>query len=175
MDLKQHIRTIPDFPEPGIMFRDVTPLFGHAAAFEAACARLSAQMKDCGATMIAGIEARGFILGGAVARELEIGFAPVRKKGKLPWKTISADYQLEYGSATLEMHEDAVDPGARVGVIDDLIATGGTGVAAIELIRRLGGEAVHFGAVIDLPDLGGARRIESAGAPVTALIAYTGH
>lgn len=175
IDLKDHIRTIPDFPEPGIMFRDVTPLFDSAAAFNAACARLETAMRGHGVNLIAGIEARGFILGGAIARELGVGFMPVRKKGKLPWRTIAADYDLEYGSATLEVHEDATGAGGRVGVIDDLIATGGTGLAAIELVRRLGAEAACFGAVIDLPDLGGARKIAQAGVPVAALIAYEGH
>lgn len=175
VDLKAHIRAIPDFPSKGIVFRDVTPLFAHVEAFDAACARLSEAFRAHDVDMIAGIEARGFILGGAIARELEIGFAPVRKQGKLPWRTISADYDLEYGSATLEMHEDALERGARVGVVDDLIATGGTGIAAIDLTRRLGAEAVAFGAVIDLPELGGAQRIAATGVPVSTLIAFEGH
>ncbi len=174
IDLKEHIRTIPDFPEKGVMFRDVTPLFAHVEAFDAACGRLADAFRAHRVDMIAGIEARGFILGGAIARELGLGFAPARKKGKLPWRTISAEYALEYGTATLEMHEDALEAGARVGVVDDLIATGGTGLAAIELSRRLGAEVVAFGAVIDLPELGGAKRIRDAGAPVTTLIAYEG-
>ncbi|MCI4663347.1 MAG: adenine phosphoribosyltransferase [Neomegalonema sp.] len=175
VDLKEHVRAIPDFPEPGIIFRDVTPLFSHVEAFDVACARLAETFRTQAVQMVAGVEARGFILGGAIARELGLGFAPVRKKGKLPWRTISADYQLEYGSATLEMHVDAIPPNTRVGIVDDLIATGGTALATIDLIRRLDAEPAAFGAVIDLPELGGADRIAEAGVPVSSLIAYEGH
>lgn len=175
MDLTEKIRTIPDFPKPGIMFRDVTTLFGDAEAFRTAVARLVAAVEPLRPDLIAGIEARGFILGGAMAEKLGVGFAPVRKAGKLPFDAIAEDYDLEYGSATLEMHVDAAAKGARVAIVDDLIATGGTGLAAIALVRRLSADPVAFAAVIDLPDLGGAARIEGAGVPVHALTTFSGH
>lgn len=175
MDLTEKIRTIPDFPKPGIKFRDVTTLFGDAEAFRTAVARLVAAVEPLRPDLIAGIEARGFILGGAMSEKLGVGFAPVRKAGKLPFDAIAEDYDLEYGSATLEMHVDAAAKGARVAIVDDLIATGGTGLAAIALVRRLSAEPVAFAAVIDLPDLGGAARIEGAGVPVHALTTFSGH
>ncbi|MEM9725490.1 MAG: adenine phosphoribosyltransferase [Pseudomonadota bacterium] len=175
MDLKEHIRTIPDFPEPGIMFRDVTTLFQHAEAFRASIEQLAERIEPYKCDMVAGIEARGFILGGAVAARLGAGFVPLRKKGKLPSKTIEEAYALEYSQAVIEVHDDAAASGHRVAVIDDLIATGGTGIAGMSLIRRLGAEPVVFGALIDLPDLGGSKRIVDAGAPVEALMDFPGH
>ncbi len=175
MDLKSVVRTIPDFPKPGILFRDVTTLFAHADAFAETISRLVDAARPLDPTAIAGVEARGFILGGAMAERLKLGFAPIRKAGKLPWETISEDYELEYGSATLEAHTDAFGASDRVIVVDDLIATGGTALAAIALVRRLGAAPVGFSAVIDLPDLGGKARIEADGVPVTALMAFDGH
>lgn len=175
MDLKAHIRTIPDFPEPGIMFRDVTTLFAHPDAFRETIARLVELAKADGPDHIAGYDARGFVLAGAIAEKLGLGVTLLRKKGKLPGETIVEEYRLEYGTAALEIHSDAVAPGQRVFLVDDLIATGGTGIAGVNLIRRLGAEVTGFGAVIDLPDLGGADRIRAAGVKVEALVAYEGH
>ncbi len=160
-DLKALIRTIPDYPKPGIMFRDITTLIGHAAGFKAAIHRLAAPFENTGIEAVAGIEARGFIVGGAVAERLGTGFIPIRKKGKLPWRAIGQDYQLEYGTDIIEMHEDAVRPGERVLIVDDLIATGGTVEAAVKLIRRAGGLVAGAAFVIDLPELGGVKRLES--------------
>jgi adenine phosphoribosyltransferase len=173
MDLRDAIRTIPDFPKAGIMFRDVTTLFGHAEAFAQAIDALTSAMR--GADLIAGIEARGFILGGAVARQLGVGFVPLRKKGKLPHRTVQVEYALEYGTDILEMHVDAVAQGHRVAIIDDLIATGGTALAAVELLRGAGAEITGAGFLIDLPDLGGADKLRAAGVAVHALLAYGGH
>ncbi|MEO1328827.1 MAG: adenine phosphoribosyltransferase [Pseudomonadota bacterium] len=175
LDLKAHIRTIPDFPKPGILFRDVTTLFQHGGAFAAAVDRMAAFAKAQGAEVIAGFDARGFILGGAVARSLQVGFVPLRKKGKLPHAVIGEAYTLEYGEETLEAHADSFSAGQRVLLVDDLIATGGTALAGISLARRLEAEVVGFAAVIDLPDLGGADRIRAAGVTVAALIAFEGH
>lgn len=172
MDLKQSIRTIPDFPKPGVMFRDVTTLFADPVAFRVTINRLVGALEPHDPTMVAGIEARGFILGGALAKALGAGFLSVRKAGKLPGETHTQSYELEYGQATLEVHVDGAKPGAKVVVVDDLIATGGTALATIELIRRLGGEASAFAAVIDLPALGGAEKIRAAGVPVETLLTY---
>ena len=169
-----YIRTIPDFPHPGIIFRDVTTLFGDAKGFALAVDQLVEAFRDVEIDKVAGVEACGFILGGAVAHHLNLGFVPVRKKGKLPSDTITEEYDLEYGRAALEVHTDAVEPGDRVLLIDDLIATGGTAAASIRLIERLGGEVVHAAFVIDLPDLGGAKVIESLGVPVFSLCAFEG-
>jgi adenine phosphoribosyltransferase len=158
-DLKALIRTIPDFPKPGIQFRDITTLLADPVGLRLAVDGLLMPFLKSRVNHVAGIEARGFILGGAVARELNCGFIPIRKKGKLPHKTIGQEYALEYGVDIIEMHEDAVRPGDRVLVVDDLIATGGTAEAAVELIRRVGGEVTAAAFVIDLPDLGGAERL----------------
>ena len=174
MDLKAHIRTIPDFPEPGIMFRDVTTLFGHADALQEAVARLGDLFKDEKLQMVAGIEARGFILGGAIACRLGAGFVPIRKKGKLPGTTISQDYTLEYGEAIVEIHDDALQPGEKVLVVDDLLATGGTAEAGIKLIERLGADIVGCAFVIDLPELGGRQKLEALGMDVYALCEFEG-
>lgn len=173
-DITDYIRTIPDFPHEGIMFRDVTTLFGNAEGFKLAVAQMVDLCRGMDIDCVAGLEARGFIIGGAVAERLGVGFLPVRKAGKLPGKTISEDYTLEYGKATIEVHDDAIEAGAKVLLIDDLIATGGTAAAGIKLIERLGGEVVHAAFIIDLPDLGGAQVIRNLGVPVTSLCAFDG-
>ena len=175
MNLRDTLRTIPDHPKPGILFRDVTTLLADGAAFRQAVDQLAAPYAALGLEKVAGIEARGFIFGGAVADRLGVGFVPLRKPGKLPHRTLSIEYALEYGQDALHMHEDAVAPGERVLLIDDLIATGGTAVAGIELIRRGGGRVTAAAFVIDLPELGGADRVRRLGVPVTALVAFEGH
>lgn len=174
-DLKSLIRTIPDYPKPGIMFRDVTTLLGNAQGFQDAIAGLAEPYKGQGIQAVAGIEARGFILGGAVADRLGCGFIPIRKKGKLPWKTIGQEYALEYGVDVIEIHEDALQPGERILIVDDLIATGGTAEAAVKLITRSGGTIVGAAFVIDLPDLGGMKLLQSHGVSAHALMQFTGH
>ena len=174
-DLAQSIRTIPDYPKPGILFRDITTLLGDARAFRRAVDELVQPWAGTKVDKVAGIEARGFILGGAVAHQLSAGFVPVRKKGKLPHTTVSIAYSLEYGLDEMEMHEDAVKPGEHVVLVDDLIATGGTAIGAVQLLRRLGADVVAACFVIDLPDLGGAKKLADMGVPVRALIAFEGH
>lgn len=169
------IRNIPDFPKPGILFRDVTTLIGNGPGFAAAVDMLADQARAASAEAIAGIEARGFIFGAAVAASLGIGFVPVRKPGKLPVPVIAIDYALEYGTDTLEVDPDAVADDQRVVLIDDLLATGGTAHAALELLRRAGGVVEHALFVIDLPDLGGGDRLRKAGLTVEALIEFPGH
>ncbi|MCB1307259.1 MAG: adenine phosphoribosyltransferase [Leptospiraceae bacterium] len=173
--LKKVIRSIPDWPEKGIIFRDITPVFSDPRALRATMDTFSHRYFDQKIDVIAGIDARGFLIGVTVAYHLNLPFVPIRKKGKLPYKTISEDYDLEYGSATIEIHSDAVQKGNRVIVFDDLIATGGTMLAGAKLVERLGGEVVEMAAIIDLPDLGGSRKIRDAGYDVHALIAYEGH
>jgi len=183
MDLEKTIRTIPDYPKKGIMFRDITTLLGNAAAFRSAVDALvkpyAGMRIDRVAGMridrVAGIEARGFILGGAVAHQLSVGFVPVRKKGKLPWKVIGEDYVLEYGTDRVEIHEDAVAKGENIVVIDDLIATGGTALAAIRLLERAGANVVGCSFVIDLPELGGADKLRAIGKDVRSLVSFAGH
>jgi len=175
MDLTQHIRTVPDFPAPGIMFRDVTTLFGVPEAFRDMISQFKGQWRDSHIDYIAGIDARGFIIGGALAHDLGIGFVPLRKKGKLPYETVTEDYELEYGTATLEVHTDAVSAGAKVLIVDDLIATGGTAVAGIRLLQRLNADIVGCAFLVDLPDLGGAKRIHKMGVDVRSLCAFEGH
>lgn len=175
MDLKGLVRTIPDHPKPGIMFRDVTTLMGDPQGFKAAIARLTEPYRQEPIDVVAGIEARGFITAGAMADRLGCGFVPVRKKGKLPWETVSQSYALEYGTDTLEMHKDALARGKRVLIVDDLIATGGTADAAAKLIRQLGGSIIGAAFLIDLPDLGGAKRLEDQGIKVHALMQFGGH
>ena len=175
MNLRDAIRTIPDYPKAGIMFRDITTLLGDARAFRQAVDELVQPLAGQKIDKVAGIEARGFILGGAVAHQLSAGFIPLRKKGKLPFKTLSVEYALEYGVDAMEMHTDACVAGEKVMLIDDLIATGGTALAAIELLKRAGAEVVAAGFVIDLPELGGAAKLRAAGVPVQALIAFEGH
>ena len=173
--IEKYIRSIPDYPKPGILFRDITTLLADPVGFRKAVDGLVQFHAGVRIDKVAGIEARGFILGGAVAHQLSCGFVPVRKPGKLPWKTVGEDYALEYGTDRLEMHEDAVRPGEKVLLVDDLIATGGTAEAAIKLIERLGGQVPACSFVIDLPDLGGRRRLEALGKEVLALAAYGGH
>jgi adenine phosphoribosyltransferase len=172
--VRDYIRTIPDFPHEGILFRDVTTLFQDARGFRLAVDQLLAPYVGERIDAVAGLEARGFILGGAVAHQLSKGFVPVRKKGKLPAKTIEQEYQLEYGSAVVEIHDDAIEAGQKVLIVDDLLATGGTAEAGIKLIERLGGEVVGCAFVVDLPDLGGRARLEALGVPVHAICAYEG-
>lgn len=173
--LKDAIRTIADYPKPGIQFRDVTTLLGDARAFRQAVDALVQPHAGAKIDKVAGIEARGFILGGAVAHQLSVGFVPVRKKGKLPHKTISQSYELEYGVDEVEIHADAVAPGETVLLVDDLIATGGTAEAAIRLLRQGGANVIGASFVIDLPELGGAARIKALGVPCAALVAFEGH
>ena len=175
MDLRDVIRTIPDHPKPGIMFRDITTLLGDAVAFRYAVDTLTEPLKGQGILKVAGIEARGFILGGAVAHQLQAGFVPLRKKGKLPHRTYAVEYALEYGVDAMEMHMDAVLQGERVVLVDDLIATGGTAEAAIKLLRQAGAEVVAACFVVDLPELGGADLVRSHGVPVRTLVAFEGH
>jgi adenine phosphoribosyltransferase len=174
-DLKGLIRTIEDYPKPGIMFRDVTTLLGDAQGFKAAIAQMAEPWRTQPVDAVAGIEARGFILGGAIADRLGCGFIPIRKRGKLPWKTIGQEYTLEYGVDVIEMHEDACRPGERILIVDDLIATGGTAEAAVKLVRRSGGEVVGATFIIDLPDLGGAAKLAAHGIQSHALMAFEGH
>ena len=174
-DLAAAIRTIPDYPKPGVMFRDITTLLGDARAFRRAVDELVQPWAGTKVDKVAGIEARGFILGGAVAHQLSAGFVPVRKKGTLPHVTVSIAYSLEYGLDEMEMHEDALKANERVILVDDLIATGGTAEGAIKLMRRLGADVVAACFVIDLPDLGGSKRLYSLGVPVRSLIAFAGH
>ncbi|MFN3685326.1 adenine phosphoribosyltransferase [Salinarimonas sp.] len=174
-ELKAAIRTIPDYPKPGIMFRDITTLLGDARAFRRAVDELVNPYAGTKVDKIAGIEARGFILGGAMAHQLSAGFVPIRKKGKLPHQTVSVAYALEYGSDEIEIHADALVAGERVVLCDDLIATGGTATAAVELLRRIGAEVVACCFVVDLPDLGGAERLRGLGVEVRSLVAFEGH
>lgn len=169
------VRTIPDFPKPGIQFRDITTLLADAGGLRELVDRMADVARPLDPDLIVGIEARGFILGAALALSLGKGFVPVRKAGKLPGRTVGIDYVLEYGTDRLEMHEGQVPDGARVLLVDDLIATGGTAVAALELLRAIGAEVVAAAFVIDLPDLGGAARLRGLGLPVQTLVAFPGH
>ncbi|MFQ5533924.1 MAG: adenine phosphoribosyltransferase [Sphingomonadales bacterium] len=172
--IKERIRTIPDYPKPGVMFRDITTLLQDPLGFRKAVDELVQPFAGLRIDKVAGIEARGFILGGAVAHQLSVGFVPVRKQGKLPFDTRGQDYELEYGTDRVEIHTDAVDAGERVLLVDDLIATGGTAAAAIRLIREAGAEVVAASFVINLPDLGGADRVRALNCPVTTLAAFDG-
>jgi adenine phosphoribosyltransferase len=172
--VQDYIRTIPDFPHEGILFRDVTTLFLDPRGFRLAVDQLLAPFVGQKIDLVTGLEARGFILGGAVAHQLSKGFVPIRKKGKLPGQTVEQDYDLEYGSATVEMHDDAVEAGHKILLVDDLLATGGTAEAGIRLIERLGGEVIGCAFVVDLPDLGGRRKLEDMGMSVHAICTYEG-
>jgi adenine phosphoribosyltransferase len=174
-DLKDAIRTIPDYPKPGIMFRDITTLLGNARAFRRAVDELVQPWAGMKIDKVAGIEARGFILGGAVAHQVSAGFVPIRKKGKLPHKRVSIAYSLEYGLDEIEMHEDAAEKGDRVILVDDLIATGGTAEGAVKLLRQLGAQVLAACFIIDLPDLGGAARLRKLDVPVRTLVSFEGH
>ena len=174
-DLKAAIRTIPDYPKPGILFRDITTLLGDARAFRQAVDELVQPWAGNKIDKVAGIEARGFILGGAVAHQLSAGFVPIRKKGKLPFKRVTIGYSLEYGIDEMEIHEDGVLRGERVLLVDDLIATGGTAEAAVKLLKQIGANVLAACFIIDLPDLGGAAKLRAMDVPVRTLMAFDGH
>ena len=171
-DLRQAIRTIPDYPKPGVQFRDITTLLGNAGAFRQAIDDLVQPWAHEKVDRVAGIEARGFILGGAIAHQLRAGFVPIRKKGKLPHVTVRVAYSLEYGIDEMEMHADAVSPGERIMLVDDLLATGGTAEAAVRLLRQRGVEVVAALFIVNLPRLGGAQRLKDAGVPVHTLVEF---
>jgi adenine phosphoribosyltransferase len=174
-EIKDAIRTIPDYPRPGVQFRDITTLLGNARAFRRVIDELVEPWAVAKVDRVAGIEARGFILGGAVAHQLAAGFVPIRKRGKLPHSTVRVAYSLEYGLDEMEMHEDAVSRGERLILVDDLIATGGTAEAAVKLLRRLGAEILAACFVIDLPELGGSKKLTDLGVPVRTLVSFEGH
>jgi len=174
-DLKATIRAIPDYPKPGIIFRDITTLLGSARAFRRAVDELVQPWAGSKIDKVAGIEARGFILGGALAHQISAGFVPIRKKGKLPHKRVSVAYSLEYGIDEMEMHEDAIVRGERVLLVDDLIATGGTAEGAVKLLSQMGAEVMAACFIIDLPELGGANKIRELGVPVRTLVSFEGH
>jgi adenine phosphoribosyltransferase len=174
-DLKASIRSIPDYPKPGVVFRDITTLLGDARAFRRAVDELVHPFAGGRIDKAAGIEARGFILGGAVAHQLSAGFVPIRKKGKLPHETVRIAYSLEYGVDEMEIHTDAIGQGERVILVDDLIATGGTAVAATRLLRQIGADIVAACFIIDLPDLGGAQKLRDLGVDVRSLVSFEGH
>ena len=173
--LADYIRTIPDFPVPGVQFRDVTTLFAEPVAFRRAVDELAAPYRDDGVGVVVALDARGFILGGAIAYNLGLPFVPIRKQGKLPGRTIVEAYSLEYGEAVMEMHDDAFAAGARVLLIDDLLATGGTAVAGVKLIERLGGNIVAASFVVNLPELGGEKRLQEMGIEVHTPCAVWGY
>lgn len=173
--LRDLIRSVPDYPRPGILFRDITTLFGHPQGFHETITAFLERYKNSRIAKVAGVEARGFILGGAIAVGLGAGFVPIRKKGKLPARTVGHDYELEYGTDRVEMHFDGIAAGERVLVVDDLIATGGTAEAAVRLVEMVGGEVVECCFVIDLPDLGGRSRLERMGQRVYCLLEFPGH
>ncbi|MGN6489515.1 MAG: adenine phosphoribosyltransferase [Devosia sp.] len=175
LDLKTLVRSIPDYPKKGILFRDITTLIEDPAGFRESVERIAAAHRPFGITHVAGIEARGFIFGAGVSIALGVGFVPVRKKGKLPGETIGQNYALEYGVDTIEIHADVLKAGDRVLLVDDLIATGGTALAAVSLLRRTGAEVRHAGFVIDLYDLGGAEKLKHVGVEVFKLIDFEGH
>lgn len=172
--VKEYIRTIPDFPHEGIMFRDVTTLFSDPRGMRLTIDQMLAPYVGMQIDKVVGLEARGFILGGAVAHQLSVGFVPVRKAGKLPGTVISQDYQLEYGQATVELHDDAIEAGEKILVVDDLLATGGTAEAGIKLIEQLGGEIVSCAFIVDLPELGGHKRLKALGYDVKTLCDFEG-
>ena len=175
--LRAHIRTVPDWPTPGVQFRDITPLLQDAKVFRVLIDAFVHRYMDAARRpdVVAGLDARGFILGAVVAYELNIGFVPIRKKGKLPFTTVEETYELEYGSATVELHTDAVQPGHRVLLIDDLIATGGTMMAGKKLLERLGAHVMEGAAIVDLPELGGSERIQASGLQLFTLVSFEGH
>lgn len=173
--LVEAIRSIPDYPKPGVMFRDITTLLGNARAFRRAVDELVHPYAGGKVDQVAGIEARGFIVGGAMAHQLSSGFVPICKKGKLPHDTVRIAYSLEYGVDEMEMHRDAIVPGDKVILVDDLIATGGTAEAAVKLLQQMGADIVSACFIIDLPDLGGRRKLEALGVNVRTLIAFEGH
>ncbi len=175
--LRDHIRTVPDWPTPGVQFRDITPLLQNAKVFRILIDAFVHRYMDPAMRpdVVAGLDARGFILGAVIAYELNVGFVPVRKKGKLPFTTVEETYELEYGSATVELHTDAVKPGDRVLLIDDLIATGGTMMAGKKLLEKLGAQVMEGAAIVDLPELGGSDKLRAAGLPLFTLLDFAGH
>lgn len=175
--LRSHIRTVPDWPSPGVQFRDITPLLQNPRVFRVLIDAFVHRYMEPGLRpdVVAGLDARGFILGSVIAYELAVGFVPIRKKGKLPYTTVEETYELEYGSATVELHTDAVKPGDRVLLVDDLIATGGTMMAGKKLLEKLGAQVVEGAAIVDLPELGGSARLRDAGLPLFTLIDFGGH
>jgi adenine phosphoribosyltransferase len=175
--LRSHIRTVPDWPAPGVQFRDITPLLQNPKVFRVLIDAFVHRYMDPALRpdMVAGLDARGFILGSVIAYELAVGFVPIRKKGKLPYTTVEETYELEYGSATVELHTDAVKPGDRVLLIDDLIATGGTMMAGKKLLEKLGAQVVEGAAIVDLPELGGSDRLRASGLALFTLLDFAGH
>jgi adenine phosphoribosyltransferase len=173
--IRQHIRTVPDWPAPGVQFRDITPLLANPRVFRVLIDQFVHRYFDVRPSAIAGLDARGFIIGSVLAYELNVGFVPIRKKGKLPFTTVQESYELEYGSATVEMHTDAVKPGDRVVLIDDLIATGGTMMAGRRLLERLGATVIEGAAIVDLPELGGSARLRDSGLELFTLVDFAGH
>lgn len=175
--LKDHIRTVPDWPAPGVQFRDITPLLQDAKVFRVLIDAFVHRYMDASLRpdVVAGLDARGFILGAVIAYELNVGFIPIRKKGKLPFTTVEETYELEYGSATVELHSDAVKTGDKVLLVDDLIATGGTMMAGKKLLEKLGATVMEGAAIVDLPELGGSQKLRSAGLPLFTLLDFSGH
>jgi adenine phosphoribosyltransferase len=175
--LRRHIRTVPDWPSPGVQFRDITPLLQNPRVFRVLIDAFVHRYMEPGLRpdVVAGLDARGFIIGSVIAYELAVGFVPIRKKGKLPYTTVEETYELEYGSATVELHTDAVKPGDRVLLVDDLIATGGTMMAGKKLLEKLGAQVIEGAAIVDLPELGGSVRLREAGLPLFTLIDFSGH
>ena len=173
--IRAHIRTVPDWPAPGVQFRDITPLLSNPRVFRVLIDQFVHRYFDVRPTAIAGLDARGFIIGSVLAYELGVGFVPIRKKGKLPFATVAETYELEYGSATVEMHTDAVHAGDHVVLIDDLIATGGTMMAGKKLLERLGARVIEGAAIVDLPELGGSAKLRDAGLPLFTLVDFEGH
>ena len=174
-DIERAIRNVPDFPKPGIQFKDITPVLADARLFNGAIALLAQPFKPGDVDAVVGIDARGFIFAAAAAVQLRAGFVPIRKKGKLPFSTVEETYELEYGSATVELHTDAVRRGDRVLLIDDLIATGGTMLAGKRLLEKLGATVVEGAAIVELPELGGSARLRAAGLPLFTLVSFSGH
>jgi len=173
--IRSHIRTVPDWPAPGVQFRDITPLLSNPRVFRVLIDQFVHRYFDTRPSAIAGLDARGFIMGSVLAYELNVGFVPIRKKGKLPFTTVQESYELEYGSAAVEMHTDAVGAGDRVVLIDDLIATGGTMLAGLRLLQRLGAQVIEGAAIVDLPELNGSQRLRAAGLPLFTLVDFGGH
>lgn len=175
--LRDHIRTVPDWPAPGVQFRDITPLLQDAKVFRVLIDAFVHRYMEPSMrpNVVAGLDARGFILGAVIAYELNVGFVPIRKKGKLPFTTVAETYELEYGSATVELHTDAVKPGQKVLLIDDLIATGGTMMAGKKLLEKLGAQVMEGAAIVDLPELGGSDKLRAAGLPLFTLLDFADH
>jgi adenine phosphoribosyltransferase len=173
--IRSHIRTVPDWPAPGVQFRDITPLLANPRVFRVLIDQFVHRYFDTRPQAVAGLDARGFIIGSVLAYELNVGFVPIRKKGKLPFTTVQESYELEYGAAAVEMHTDAVRAGDRVVLIDDLIATGGTMLAGLRLLQRLGAVVIEGAAIVDLPELGGSNKLREAGLPLFTLLDFSGH